>query len=414
MAIDVLPSGSFRATVHILKKGLKRKRISKSFRTRTEAKKWEKDQSYLNSKGLVNRGPSENSTFFSIANAYLKEEIYHKSPNTVLNYKKHLERHIYKRIGEYPISKIGPKTIQRIQFEMVEDGVSSNQINYSLSIISSIFQQCINGVNQLDLKDPVKAVRVLKSQRRVRRRKYLNDIELESLLNTIKGDHYEDFILFQLNHGLRISEATAITAEKYNFKEGKLVIDQQFHPYTAMPGEPEVKYALTFGHLKNGQPREIYLNDTTKKVIERAIDQTRGLNFIFQLSPDEKMNAKKVVLKRGRSPKIIEERILDPRTCGFNRIVFKRLLRAAEVNDEFSVHNLRDTYATHFYKMHRDLHTLQKLMGHRSIKSTQIYADIVDEIIKDYANLFEIQSVSKKTGTHEGDLVKFEKRDKLS
>lgn len=47
-----------------------------------------------------------------------------------------------------------------------------------------------------------------------------------------------------------------------------------------------------------------------------------------------------------------------------------------------SVHALRHSYAVNFYKQEKDLIALQKQLGHSSIQTTQIYADVTAEDIQ--------------------------------
>ena len=46
------------------------------------------------------------------------------------------------------------------------------------------------------------------------------------------------------------------------------------------------------------------------------------------------------------------------------------------------VHSLRHSYAVALYRKERDLRCVQKQLGHSSIQSTQIYADVLDEDIR--------------------------------
>ncbi len=46
------------------------------------------------------------------------------------------------------------------------------------------------------------------------------------------------------------------------------------------------------------------------------------------------------------------------------------------------VHALRHSYATALYRRERDLRCVQKQLGHASITTTQIYADVLDEDIR--------------------------------
>lgn len=49
---------------------------------------------------------------------------------------------------------------------------------------------------------------------------------------------------------------------------------------------------------------------------------------------------------------------------------------------EKSVHALRHSYAVEFYRQQRDLRALQKQLGHSSIQTTQVYADVTAEDIQ--------------------------------
>ncbi len=48
-----------------------------------------------------------------------------------------------------------------------------------------------------------------------------------------------------------------------------------------------------------------------------------------------------------------------------------------------SVHALRHSYAVELYRQKRDLRAVQKQLGHASIQTTQIYADVLKEDIQD-------------------------------
>jgi len=64
--------------------------------------------------------------------------------------------------------------------------------------------------------------------------------------------------------------------------------------------------------------------------------------------------------------------------------IVKKYLKALNLYEsEKSVHALRHSYAVAFYRQRRDLRALQKQLGHTSIQTTQIYADVTAEDIKE-------------------------------
>ncbi len=61
-------------------------------------------------------------------------------------------------------------------------------------------------------------------------------------------------------------------------------------------------------------------------------------------------------------------------------LMFKRLGRQADLPERFSIHSCRHTYASMLYRSSRfNLRLVQKQLGHASIRTTQIYADVLSQ-----------------------------------
>ena len=56
--------------------------------------------------------------------------------------------------------------------------------------------------------------------------------------------------------------------------------------------------------------------------------------------------------------------------------VFKNAMQKAKINKSVGIHGLRHSYATHLLECGTDMVFIQKLLGHRDIKTTEIYAKV--------------------------------------
>ena len=80
----------------------------------------------------------------------------------------------------------------------------------------------------------------------------------------------------------------------------------------------------------------------------------------------------------------------NPLTTRALQKAFKRCLKKAGLDDHYSIHCLRHTYGSHLYKASQyNLRLVQEQLGHSSIRTTQVYANLMDNDVKEAAeNLY--------------------------
>ena len=70
-----------------------------------------------------------------------------------------------------------------------------------------------------------------------------------------------------------------------------------------------------------------------------------------------------------------------------NRIL-KQITIKAELPKQLSMHMARHTFATYALTKNVSIETISQMLGHKSIKSTEMYAKVIDSKISDEMDLF--------------------------
>lgn len=119
----------------------------------------------------------------------------------------------------------------------------------------------------------------------------------------------------------------------------------------------------TFG--KGNKERIIPIGDYAKEYLEKYIYKYRGTML--------KKNNCEYLFLNNHGNKMTRQ--------GFFKIV-KKIAKEKGIEHELSPHTLRHSFASHLLKYGADLRTIQELLGHSDISTTQIYTHITNEELK--------------------------------
>jgi integrase len=72
----------------------------------------------------------------------------------------------------------------------------------------------------------------------------------------------------------------------------------------------------------------------------------------------------------------------------------KRWIEAAGITKPITFHNFRHTYATLQLSSGTDIYTVSKMLGHTNVKTTQIYAKVVDEKKNKAAQAIQLNTIN--------------------
>ncbi len=206
--------------------------------------------------------------------------------------------------------------------------------------LKSFFNYAVNKAKILEY-NPAGELESPKIMKRLPR--YLNVNESKQLLSTVNGPFMErDYAIITLflNCGLRLSELVGINLN--NIKNNMLTV---------------------IG--KGDKERSIPLN----KACLQAIDEYMKV----RPAAGKDKNALFISKRKQRISKELVQKIV------------KKYIKEADLDPQrYSTHKLRHTAATLMYKYgHVDIRTLQQLLGHESISTTEIYTHLDREQLRD-------------------------------
>ncbi len=146
------------------------------------------------------------------------------------------------------------------------------------------------------------------------------------------------------------------------------------------------KCGLRAMEILNLRPMDIeYMESTNRyKIIVR--DGKGGKDRVIPCPHDV---AKLVEIVVERADKDPDEKIFDLSYQGLYKL-FKRYGEAAEIPKKVTPHVFRHSYAVHRIRAGMDVRTLQKILGHASIKTTSIYLQLTQEDVLDAADRYPL------------------------
>ncbi len=167
----------------------------------------------------------------------------------------------------------------------------------------------------------------------------LNREEISKMIGITENIKHRLVLMFLYYAGLRLDEARNIRWEDLDFERGLI----------------HLKIA------KGGRERVIFLHPKLKEFLDVFGCKEEGLIFISQ-----------------RGGKYNKRTIQQ---------VIKSASKKAGIKKNVTPHTLRHSFATHLLEAGADIRYIQQLLGHKDLKTTQIYTHVANRDIKKLANL---------------------------
>ncbi|MFH2104777.1 MAG: site-specific tyrosine recombinase/integron integrase [Parcubacteria group bacterium] len=287
-----------------------------------------------------------------------------KSPKTIEAYSRYLKRFLdWSKIAE--ANEITDDLVRSYRIflnrfkDKNENSLKKSTQNYYIIALRSFLKY----LAKRDIEAlPAEKVEISKtSQREV---EFLEEQEVERILAAAEGQDQKslrDRAILELlfSAGLRVSELTGINRDKLNLKTQEIVV-----------------------RGKGDKVRLTFISDSARDALESYLKKRTDIDpalFVRDIKSADKFK------KENKKGEIDDNLRLTPRSI--QRIVKYYAAKAGIVKDVHP-HTLRHSFATDLLSNGADIRSVQAMLGHSSITTTQIYTHITDQKLKEVHKSF--------------------------
>ena len=277
---------------------------------------------------------------------YLKTEK-KASANTVSSYMRDVQQFAgAMEMLEVPLTEVLPGDVERYAQSLVRQGKSAATVTRAMASIKS-FYNCLQKTGYAG-SNPARGVTTAKAERKLPQVLTGKEVELfleQPACTDLKG--YRDRAMLELLYatGIRVSELISLEVSDLNLDGGFLRCTSKGKE-RVIPLYPAAIRALSE-----------YVRKVRPQLVEDA-----GQAALFVNMNGEPMSRQ-----------------------GFWKLV-KYYQEKAGIQKEITPHTLRHSFAAHLLENGADLHSIQEMLGHADISSTQIYSQLVNQKIKSVYN----------------------------
>ena len=265
--------------------------------------------------------------------------------NTLLAYRRDLNKY-FAHLGERKIKAIADvkrENVTEFIFHEKDAGLSTSSICRSLAAIKMFHRFLVR--ERLAPSDPTNLVDTPKMWKKIP--DVLSQSEVESIINATRGrkpQQVRDLAIMELFYasGMRVSELASLKVENLNF---------------------DVGYVRCLG--KGRKERVIPIGQQSRDAVKKYMDSVRPKFLKSRLSSDLFLSR----LGRKMSRQAIWQLI-------------KQYAKKANITKTIKPHTLRHTFATHLLQHGADLRSVQEMLGHADISTTQIYTHVDRDRLK--------------------------------
>lgn len=232
------------------------------------------------------------------------------------------------------------------------NGLEVSTVNRHISSLKSFFNYLVD--ESIIKVSPMEEVSSLKKAKKLP--KYLSISEVNKLLNIPLNSEfdYRNKAMLELMYatGLRVSELVSIEYSNIDFENSIIRINGKGKKERIIPLGEVASYYL-----------KIYLSDYRSKLLKRNTYNQVFLN-----------NHGKPITRQG-----------------FNYIL-ENIRELTGIEKEITPHVLRHSFATHLLEGGADIRSIQEMLGHENISTTNIYTEVVNDVLRSNYEMYHNRS----------------------
>lgn len=263
------------------------------------------------------------------------------SENTVTSYQRDLSQFQKFSRVEDP-RKVDRETVKNFLEHLYDNGFSVSSTERKLACLKSFFHYLLR--EDKITVDPTSDIKLPKKAKRLP--KALSISETIKLISAPREKNYialRNAALLELLYasGMRASETVGLNTSDINF---------------------EVAFVKCLG--KGSKERIVPINKITLKAIKEYLDKGR---------PEFPQHDKEALFLDKNGKRLTRQGLW---------LVIKKYVKMTGVKEKTSPHTLRHSFATHLLEKGADLRSVQEMLGHADISTTQIYTSVSRERLK--------------------------------
>lgn len=268
------------------------------------------------------------------------------SENTIKSYKNDLKN--FSNYINKEITNIKENDIKNYIKHLNKENNDTKTISHNISTLRSFYKFLL--IEKKVKNNPMEYIELPKIKKSLP--KTLSIEEIDKLLDIKLKDafSYRNKAMLELMYssGLRVSELVNVKTHDIDTSNCIIRIMGKGKKERIVPlGDYAINYI------------EIYIKEYREKLIKKEMN-----DYLFLNNHGKKMTRQ-----------------------GFFKML-KQLAKEKNIKTEFSPHTLRHSFATHLLNGGADLRSIQEMLGHESISTTQIYTHVSKEKLKENYNNF--------------------------